>query len=200
MQSLWCNKEEKMNPGKNLLSLIVPFLVVILFACVTINIYFPAEKVETMAEDIVGDIRGNQEKNVPTPSDQNPSSKDSEPLSRWFKLFNIVEPSSAFAQEATEVSNATIRALKAKMRKRYPQMKPFYTKSIIKEGADGYVMAGDFGRMDLKSRSLVKKLMKAENNDRKNLYQEVATALKIDSSQVNQIGEIFAKQWQKSVP
>lgn len=189
-----------MNPGKNLLALMVPFLVVILFACVTINIYFPAEKVETMAEDIVGDIRGNQEKNVPKPSDQGPSSKDSKPLSGWFKLLNIVEPSSAFAQEATEVSNATIRALKAKMRKRYPQMKPFYAKGNIKEGANGYVMAGDFSRMDLKTRSLVKKLIKAENNDRENLYQEVATALKIDASQINQVGEIFAKQWQKSLP
>ena len=29
-----------------------------LFACVTINIYFPAEKVESVAEDIVNDIRG----------------------------------------------------------------------------------------------------------------------------------------------
>ena len=31
-----------------------------LFACVTINIYFPAEKVESAAEDIVNDIRGNK--------------------------------------------------------------------------------------------------------------------------------------------
>ena len=189
-----------MNLRKSLFSLMAPFLVLILFACVTINIYFPAEKVETMAEDIVGDIRGNQEKNAPKPSDQSPSSKDSKPLSRWFKLLNIVEPPSAYAQEATEVSNATIRALKTKMRKRYPQMTPFYAKGIIKEGADGYVVAGDFKQMDLKSRSLVKKLMKAENNDRENLYQEVATALKIDSSQIGQVGEIFAKQWQKSVP
>jgi uncharacterized protein len=189
-----------MNPGKSLFSLMISCLVVILFACVTINIYFPAEKVETMAEDIVGDIRGNQKENPPKPPDQSPSSKDSKPLSRWFKLFNIVEPPSAYAQEATEVSNATIRALKAKMRKRYPQMKPFYAKGIIKEGANGYVIAGDFKQMNLKNRSLVKKLMKAENNDRENLYKEVATALKIDSSQINQVGEVFAKHWQKSVP
>ena len=31
-----------------------------LFACVTINIYFPAEKVESAAQDIVNDIRGNK--------------------------------------------------------------------------------------------------------------------------------------------
>ena len=36
-----------------------------LFACVTINIYFPAEKVKSVAGDIVDDIRGREaEKNV----------------------------------------------------------------------------------------------------------------------------------------
>ena len=34
------------------------FAMVALFACVTINIYFPAEKVESVAGDIVNDIRG----------------------------------------------------------------------------------------------------------------------------------------------
>jgi hypothetical protein len=29
------------------------------------------------------------------------------------------------------------------------------------------------------------------------LYQEVAKALKIDSSQVGRVGEVFAKEWQK---
>jgi len=32
---------------------------------------------------------------------------------------------------------------------------------------------------------------------RKQLYEEVAKALKIDLSQVNRVGEIFAKEWQK---
>ena len=34
------------------------FAMITLFACVTINIYFPAEKVESVAGDIVNDIRG----------------------------------------------------------------------------------------------------------------------------------------------
>ena len=33
----------------------------LLFACVTINIYFPAEKVESVAGEIVNDIRGRAE-------------------------------------------------------------------------------------------------------------------------------------------
>lgn len=33
-------------------------MAIFIFACVTINIYFPAEKVESVAGDIVNDIRG----------------------------------------------------------------------------------------------------------------------------------------------
>ena len=189
-----------MNPGKSLFSITLPFFTLVLFACVTINIYFPAEKVETMAEGIVEDIRGKEKEISPEPYDQNPSKKDSEPLSHLFWLLDIIGPKSAFAQEATEVSNATIRALKEKMRKRYPQMKSFFTQGAVKEGDNGYVIEGDTKKVDLKTRSRIKKLMKAENGDRKKLYKEVAAALKIDPSQIQQIEEIFAKQWKKSAP
>jgi phage portal protein BeeE len=40
-------------------------------------------------------------------------------------------------------------------------------------------------------------LVSAENSMRKQLYEEVAKALKIDPSQVNRVAEIFAKEWQK---
>ena len=42
-------------------------LSVLIFACVTINIYFPAEKVESVAGEIVNEIResgGEQEKSI----------------------------------------------------------------------------------------------------------------------------------------
>ena len=44
-------------------------------AGVTINIYFPAEKVESVAGEIVDDIRGPQSETPPTPrcSSSNPS-------------------------------------------------------------------------------------------------------------------------------
>ncbi|UCH19598.1 MAG: hypothetical protein JSU83_13535 [Deltaproteobacteria bacterium] len=38
--------------------ILVFFSILLIFACVTINIYFPAEKVESVAGEIVEDIRG----------------------------------------------------------------------------------------------------------------------------------------------
>jgi hypothetical protein len=161
---------------------------------VTINIYFPAEKVENVAEDIVDDIRGTDNKKNPQ------SQKGTKPLSRLMEIFGFLGPASAHAQDVTEVSNATIRALKENMRQRYPQIKPLYVKGLIKEGDNGYLVEGNLRQVDLKTRRQVKKLMDAENSDRTKLYKEVAVALKIDPSQINRVEEIFAKQWQKSVP
>lgn len=164
-----------------------------LFACVTINIYFPAEKVESVAGEIVNDIRG------PKPGEKK------EPQSKNLKnsLFNAMRksfsPSISWAEDATTVSNPTIRALNDAMKARFAQMKPYFQKGIIKEGNDGFVAFGDTGGMELKEKRDLNNLVTAENNDRKTLYSEVAKALKIDPGQTGKVAEIFAKEWQKSI-
>ena len=162
----------------------------LVFSCVTINIYFPAEKVESVAGEIVDEIRNRK-----------PGEKDSrlnDPEKSFAQVIKLaLWPSFAWAQDVKDVSNPTIRALKQKMKDRYIQMKPFYQKGILKEGNDGYVSIGDTTRLGLKDKRDLNNLVNAENNDRKTLYAEVAMALKIDGSQINKVAEIFAKEWQK---
>ncbi len=161
-----------------------------IFACVTINIYFPAEKVEAVAEEIVDDIRGREGK------DAAPETKgDQGSLTRRLRL--CLSPPAAHAQDVTEVSNPTIRALKDRMKGRYRQMKPFYDQGLLEEGRDGYVSIKGYGDLGLKEKRDLNALVEAENKDRKALYQEVAKALKIDASQVDRVAETFAKEWRK---
>ena len=162
------------------------------FACVTINIYFPAEKVESVAGDIVHDIRGDK-------GDEKENSLKNEKDSLLRKTLLALGPGFAWADEMTTVSNPTIRALKEKMKGLYQQMKPYYQKGMLKEGDDGYVSIGDIEGLGLKEKRDLKSLVDTENETRKGLYGEVAKALKIDSSQIDRIAEIFAKEWQKSV-
>jgi len=161
-------------------------IMIITFACVTINIYFPAEKVESVAGEIVKDIRG-QEK-------QDKGDK----TSFWKSVLSGLQANSAWAEEATTVSNPTIRALKERMTANYRQMKPFYAKAAVVENNSGFVSLGNTQTLDIKEKRDLNALVTAENSMRKQLYEEVAKALKIDLSQVNRIGEIFAKEWQKS--
>ena len=90
-------------------------MMAMLGACVTINIYFPAEKVESVAGDIVNDIRGQQ------PSKKDNQSKSHEGLSIQIRF--ALGAASAWAEDVTTVSKPTIRALKEKMKARFQELK-----------------------------------------------------------------------------
>jgi len=167
------------------------FAMIALFACVTINIYFPAEKVESVAGDIVNDIRGKK------PPQKDNQSKNYKGFS--FKVRFALSPASAWAEDVTTVSNPTIRALKEKMKARFQALKPFYQKGALNEGGNGYLSVANTGGLNLKEKRDLNGLVDAENSDRRTLYSEVAKALKIDQGQISRIAGIFAKEWQKPV-
>lgn len=173
-------------------------IALLIVACVTINIYFPAEKVESVAGEIVGDIRGNKSEDNQKSEDKD-KSQEKEKTSLTPETFWGLWDGVAWADEVTAVSNPTIRALKETMKSRYPQLKPYYQKGVLKEGDDGYVSIQNPEGLNLRERRDLNTLVEAENGDRNRLYAEVAKALDIESSQTNRIAEIFAKEWQKSV-
>lgn len=169
------------------------FAILLIGACVTINIYFPAEKVESVAGEIVEDIRGPQPEKSPVPE------KKQQGYLRDRSIFAFLV-STAWAEEITTVSNPAIRELKNRMKNRYPQLKPWFASGVLKEGGDGYVVIAQTDSLSVRDKGTVRNLLGAENNDRKSLYLEVAKALNIDTSQVDRVAGIFAKEWQKSVP
>ena len=134
-----------MKNHRNVIWMATLFSVLMIFACVTINIYFPAEKVESVAGEIVDEIRGTGDGN-----NQQPLKNDQESFFR--KSLLTLSSSFAWADEVTSVSNPTIRALKQKMKTRYAQMKPFYREGIVQEGDNGYVSMGDTGPLGLKEK------------------------------------------------
>ena len=180
-----------MNTYRKALWMSASIFLSLIVACVTINIYFPAEKVESVAGEIVDEIRGK------TPDGKESLFRKGRGLHLAESLTALVCPR-AWADELT-VSNPTIRGLKERMKARYAQMRPFYEKGMLKEGNDGYVSLGNAAGLGLKEKRDLNSLVSAENSDRKQLYLEVATALKIDPGQVNRIAQIFAKEWQKPV-
>ncbi|MCD6296036.1 MAG: DUF1318 domain-containing protein [Deltaproteobacteria bacterium] len=171
--------------------MVMMFAMITLFACVTINIYFPAEKVESVAGDIVNDIRGKK------PPQKEKQSKNHRGFS--FKVSFALSPASAWAEDVTTVSNPTIRALNKKMKARFQALKPYYRKGALKEGDNGYLSVADTRGLNLKEKRDLNGLVDAENSNRMTLYSEVAKALKIDPGQIDRIAGIFAKEWQKPV-
>ncbi|RKX63626.1 MAG: DUF1318 domain-containing protein, partial [Thermodesulfobacteriota bacterium] len=169
-------------------------LAVFFLACVTVNIYFPAAKVEKAAEEIVKEVRQQSPKKEQKLKKEEKSPPESE-LHKW-QFVNC-----AYAQEGVlQVSTASIRALKASIKKRFPNLVSYFQRGIIGENNRGLLEIKSWEGVSLLERAKVKQLVEAENKDRMSLYQEVAKNMGIDPSQLGKVQKIFAKQWQKTAP
>ncbi len=158
-----------------------------ILACITVNIYFPEATVKKTAEEIVDEIRQQEQKK------KDEGSRTQLPALPGSSSFTLVPP--AFAQEATTVSTPAIRALKESMKKRFADLKPYFGGGNIGESNKGFVDIRDEGGLNLQAKAALRKLVKDENGDRTSLYAEVAKALNIEASQIARVQKIFADSW-----
>lgn len=155
-------------------------------ACVTVNIYFPAAKVEKTAEKIVDEVYQQKE----APAKKTPGGQSClETLLAW------LGPRSAHAGQATTVSNAAIRALKNQIGANHRKLIPYYNSGHIGIAKDGMVVLRNPKGLPMKKLASLRRLLAADRQARMRLYQEVARALNQPSSQVGRIQAIFADQW-----
>jgi len=166
----------------------------LLTACVTINIYFPAAAAEKAADEIIKDIQKN------TPQQTEPKPKASLPdwqLSAYRLIdaaINVVV-SPALADEANlAIDSAEIRQLRAAMESRFASLQPLYASGGIGIQEDGLLAVRDVESVPLKDRNQVNKLVAAENADRQNLYQAIANA-NGHPDWAAQIKSTFAGRW-----
>ena len=172
--------------------------VLMLSACVTINIYFPAAAAEKVADEIIKDIQDN----VPNAPSKNPADEpksDAELLKlslyRWIDRAIELTISSAYAEEADlSIDSPEIRQLTAAMENRFPSLQGFYASGAIGIKSDGFLAVKDAASVALKDRNQVNKLVAAENADRQALYQAIANA-NGHPEWVTQIKSTFAARW-----
>ncbi len=163
-------------------------LTLMLAACVTVNIYFPAAEVQKTAEEIVSDVYGDK-KQEQTKPEEKPG--DASSLER---ILNIIGPSPAMAQNVTAVSNASIRAIKDRITARHQQLAPFYARGNVGIANNGMLVLRDQGGLSVPQVAQVRRLVNADNADRNRLNQEVASAIKQPQNTAKVAG-IFADEW-----
>mgnify|MGYP000329471909 CR=1 FL=1 len=166
-----------------------------LTACVTINIYFPAAATEKVADEI---IQGIQEEASPQTNNQTPAL-----LPAWqVSIYQAIDRSlsvfisSAHAEANLSVNNPEIRQIRTRMKTRFPSLAPYYQSGVIGVNANGLLTSR--GNVPLKERNKVKKIISAENADRKNLYHAIANA-NSHPEWAGQIEATFARSWIKHV-
>ncbi len=166
----------------------------LLTACVTINIYFPAAAAEKVADEIIKDIQSE------TPKKAEPKPKAG--LSGWqLSLYRMIDGaislaiSSAQAGEADlSIDSPDIRRLRATMEKRFATLQVFYGNGSVGIKSDGMLAVRDPANIALKDKNQINKLIAAENADRMALYQAIANA-NGHPEWAAQIKSTFAGQW-----
>lgn len=163
-----------------------------LTACVTINIYFPAAAAEEVADEIIHGIQDNPKS---TPEPEASLSEMQLVAYQWIDgLLNVVISSAHAAGANLDIDTAGIRQLRASMTKRYPSLQPFYNQGFVGIKNDGLLVTRDAGKIPLKDRNKVSKLVAAENSDRNKLYKAIANA-NGHPEWAGQIKSTFASRW-----
>lgn len=172
-------------------------LCLLLSACVTINVYFPAAAAEKAADRIIEDVWGPAKK----PTQENrPQSSVAEPgvasrvlLAATGSVLEFLVPS-AHAQADLNIATPQVRAITQSMEARHAQLKPYYDSGAIGFTNDGLVDVRDQNLIPLPERNGARKLVADENSDRGNLYREIANANGHPEWEAD-IRKTFAQRW-----
>lgn len=175
---------------------LVMLLVLLLVSCVTINIYFPAAAVQKAAEQIVDEIRSGNGGEQPVQPNPENTPVDKKSGQQGFRI-DFIRSAEAAERLDINVSTSTIRGLKQSMKKRFPQLIEAYKQGFFGEGMDGLLHLRQKNQLPLKKRAQLSMLVKAENNDRQALYEEIVRANRLGTGAVPKVASIFARTFRE---
>lgn len=169
----------------------------VLTACVTINVYFPAAEAKEAAREFVEKV-----------IDENPPAGDDGGMA-WvqprahgpsFDPWMLVGIGSAHAQSQPDINIRTpaIQAIQSRMEARFNSiLRPAFDSGALGFGNDGLVVVRDAAKLQLKDRVTVNNAVADDNRDRKAVYREIAVANGHPEWE-SQIRRVFAQQWIES--
>ena len=169
----------------------------LLTACVTINVYFPAAEAKEAAREFVEKVIDEADK-----VEIKDSSKDGGGMAALrqrvdFDPLMLIGIGSAHAQSAPDISIKTpaIQAIQARMEARFNStLRAGFDSGALGFTSDGLISVRDAGKLELKDRVAMNAAVADDNRDRKAVYREVAVANGHPEWE-GQIRDVFAKQW-----
>lgn len=180
----------------------VPVAAVLVTACVTINVYFPAAEAREAARQFVDKVIG-EEPQPSTPveeGDGGPSamldSASLRQLASRVDLYALVGIGSAHAQSPDiTIKTPAIQAIQARMAARFDStLRAGFDAGALGFASDGTIVVRDASKLELRDRVKIQQAVAEDNRDRNAVYREVAVANGHPEWE-SQIRQVFAKQW-----
>ena len=160
----------------------------VLSACVTINVYFPAAEVQEAAREFVDKVIGEDAGGENEASSAGGGNGG-------FSLLGLFI-SSAHAQEANiDIRTPAIQAIQQRMASRFQsQLSSHFDSGALGFRRDGTIEVRDASKVPLKDRAALTQAVAEDNRDRAAVYREIAVANGHPEWE-QQIRETFASQW-----
>jgi hypothetical protein len=182
--------EMRMRKLKN--SILVAMGTLVLAACVTINVYFPAAEAQQAAAEFVDKVIGDDQKPQDTPPPAKPPQASLQ--LRFDPIAFVIGDAYAQSVDIT-IKTPAIQAIQARMAERFQgQLEPHFDSGALGFGSDGFVVVRDAAKVALKDRVSVNQWVADDNRDRKAVYREIAVA-NGHAEWEGQIRDTFARQW-----
>ncbi len=153
---------------RHLRTMLLTLSLVLLAACVTINVYFPAAAAEKAAEQFIGNVIGDTAKDAEIKPPPPPPQAG---------LLDFFIGSAHAAEPDLNIQTPAVRDIQARMKQRFDSV---LTKALaagsIGLTRDGLVAVRDAAAVPLAERSGLNQAVAEENRDRKAVYAEIARA------------------------
>lgn len=184
----------------------IPVAAVLVTACVTINVYFPAAEAREAAKEFVDEVIGDRT-TTPTEGAQEAGGGPSaslqpvslRELASRVDLYSLVGIGSAHAQSPDiNIRTPAIQAIKARMASRFDStLRAGFDAGALGFSGDGTIVVRDASKLPLKDRASIQQAVAEDNRDRNAVYREIAVANGHPEWE-GQIREVFARQWIES--
>ncbi|SJZ82953.1 YdbL family protein [Novilysobacter spongiicola] len=184
----------------------IPVAAVLVTACVTINVYFPAAEAREAAKEFVDEVIGDRATTPnegaqeagggPSASLQPVSLRE---LASRVDLYSLVGIGSAHAQSPDiNIRTPAIQAIKARMASRFDStLRAGFDAGALGFSGDGTIVVRDASKLPLKDRAAIQQAVAEDNRDRNAVYREIAVANGHPEWE-GQIRDVFARQWIES--
>ena len=181
----------------------MPFAAVVLTACVTINVYFPAAEAKEAAKEFVEKVIGDEAQQGTPANDGGGMALlgGQAPATgldlRGFDPLVLVGIGEARAQGAPDINIKTpaIQAIQARMESRFDaKLRAGFDAGALGFSGDGLIVVRDASKLDLKDRVAINQAVADDNRDRNAVYREIAVANGHPEWEPK-IRQIWAAQW-----
>jgi len=186
---------------RRVLPLKIALLSLVFAACVTINVYFPAAAADKAADQFINDVTGGSKSSSGTPPQSNlaPLQDRDEHnflLVAFGNVMNALVPAANAqdAEAALNVSSPAVSRIKASMAARFGDLEKFFASGAVGLTNNGMIDVRDLNAVALPDRATVKRLVAEDNNDRAQLYTEIARASNHPEWE-SDIKKSFARRW-----